>query len=218
MLNFNGKKRKEIFGKNENAPQNPKVLEVNLIKDEIQVDFDWRQNFGTLLFSLFVAALFVAEIYVGLNWWSEYEEERVSAAEAKFNQVSKQIKEMRTESDEILAFKERSDLAQTLLDNHVYWTNFFNWLEKNTLSSVNYLAFSGGTDGAYQLEATTKTFRDISWQTRAMLADPSVLSAKVNSGSAERDESEDQASVSEVVNFTLDLKVDPQLFKAAENK
>lgn len=193
---------------------NPKVLEVNLIKDEKQVDFDWQHNFSTLLFSLFVAALFLVEIYVGLNWWANYEEERALAAEAKFNLVSKQIKEMRTESDEILAFKERADIAHQLLDNHVYWTNFFNWLEKNTLSSVNYHAFSGGTDGVYQLQASTKTYRDISWQTRAMLENPSILSARVDRGTTEREEGEEKVE-SETVNFTLDLKVDPQLFRAA---
>ncbi|MGE5425834.1 MAG: hypothetical protein ACM3PZ_02065 [Bacillota bacterium] len=213
MLNFNTKNKP--VAPERNLSQNPKVLEVNLIKDEMQVDFDWRQNFGTLLFAFFVAALFIAEIYVGMNWWSQYEEERVQATQAKYDAVSKQIKDMRTESDEILAFKQRSDLAQGLLDNHVYWTNFFNWLEKNTLSSVNYLSFSGGADGEYELAATAKTFRDISWQTRAMLADPSVKAAKVDSGTAGKEEGAAE-NAPEGVTFTLNLKVDPKLFMSAK--
>lgn len=195
---------------------NPKVLEVNLIKDERQVVFDWQHNFGTLLFALFIAALFLVEVYVGLNWWANYEEDRALAMETKFSLVSKEIKDMRTESDEILAFKQRSDIAYQLLENHIYWTNFFNWLEKNTLSSVNYLAFSGGTDGEYQLEAATKTYRDISWQTRVMLQNPSVLDVRVDSGTSEKQEGEEKVEA-ETVNFMLDLKVDPQLFKAAGN-
>lgn len=195
---------------------NPKVLEVNLIKDEKRVEFDWRHNFGTLLFSLFVAILFLVEIYIGLNWWANYEEERVRATEAKFSSISKEIKDMRTESDEILAFKQRSDIAYALLDKHVYWTNFFNWLEKNTLSSVNYLSFAGGVDGAYQLQATTKTYRDISWQARVMLQNPAVLSVKVDSGTTQKGEGEEKIEA-EAVNFVLDLQVDPQLFKADNN-
>ncbi|MDP3836750.1 MAG: hypothetical protein Q8Q67_01480, partial [bacterium] len=197
---------------------NPKVLEVNLIKDERQVSFDWQHNFSTLLFSLFVAALFLVEIYVGLNWWANYEEERALATEAKFSAISKEIKDMRTESDEILAFKQRSDIAHQLLNNHIYWTNFFNWLEKNTLSSVNFAGFSGGTDGVYQLAASTKTYRDISWQTRVMLQNPAVLSVRVDSGSSAKGEGEGKEKLeAETVNFTLDLKIDPQLFKAANN-
>lgn len=195
---------------------NPKVLEVNLIKDERQVDFDWRHNFGTLLFSLFVAVLFLVEIYIGLNWWANYEEERALATEAKFTAVSKEIKDMRTESDEILAFKQRSDISSQLLGNHIYWTNFFNWLEKNTLSTVNFAGFSGGIDGSYQLQASTKTYRDISWQTRVLLQNPSVVSVRVDSGSSEKADGEEKLDA-ETVNFVLDLQVDPQLFKAVNN-
>jgi len=71
------------------SSQNPKVLEVNLIKSEMPVDFEVGKNIGTLLFALVIAALFVAEVYLGLNWWSDYENVRMLAAETKFNQVSK---------------------------------------------------------------------------------------------------------------------------------
>ncbi len=195
--------------------QNPKVLEVNLIKNEIPVDFEFAKHISTLIFSLAVTALFVAEIYFGMNWWSQYENERVLAAEAKFSQVSKEIKGMKSDSDQILAFKKRVDLADSLLVNHIYWTNFFNWLEKNTLSSVNYLSFSGKSDGVYELQATANSFRDISWQTRALLEDPAVLSVHVDSGSAARGNSKEDSTAIEKVSFILSLEVDPKIFKAA---
>lgn len=194
--------------------QNPKVLEVNLIKSEMQVDFDFSKNLGTLLFALIITALFITEIYLGLNWWSDYENARMLAAETKFNQVSKEIKALKTESDQILAFKQRADLANTLVENHIYWTNFFNWLEKNTLSSVNYLGFQGDKSGVYSLSASAKTFRDISWQTRAMLESPAVVSVHVNNGESERptDSGGAEAEV-EDIKFSLDLVVDPNIFK-----
>ena len=198
-----------------NLSQNPKVLEVNLIKNEIPVDFEFAKHISTLIFSLAVTALFVAEIYFGMNWWSQYENERVLAAEAKFSQVSKEIKGMKSDSDQILAFKKRVDLADSLLVNHIYWTNFFNWLEKNTLSSVNYLSFSGKSDGVYELQATANSFRDISWQTRALLEDPAVLSVHVDSGSAARGNSKEDSTAIEKVSFILSLEVDPKIFKAA---
>lgn len=198
-----------------NLSQNPKVLEVNLIKNEIPVDFEFAKHISTLIFSLAVTGLFIAEIYFGMNWWSQYESERVLTAEAKFSQVSKEIKDMKSDSDQILAFKKRVDLADALLSNHIYWTNFFNWLEKNTLSSVNYLGFSGESDGIYELQATAKSFRDISWQTRALLEDPAVVSVYVDSGSAARSEDEEQSGATEKVSFVLNLKIDPKIFKAS---
>lgn len=214
MLNFKLKKNKTVAQRLADSPQNPKVLEVNLIKNEIPIDFDFGKHLGTLLFSLLVAAIFIAEIYFGLNWWSDYENKRVLEAEVKFNQVSAEIKTMKSESDEILAFKQRLDLTEALLDNHIYWTNFFNWLEKNTISSVNYNSFTGGADGVYELGATAKTFRDVSWQTRALLEDPAVISVSVDSADTERTDApgQEKNAVADV-NFVLSLKVSPSLFK-----
>ena len=214
MIDFRLKKKPKDTALQLDSSQNPKVLEVNLIKDEIQVDFDINKNIGTLLFSLLIAALFMAEVYLGLNWWSNYESARVEEMETKFNQVSKEIKGLKGESEKILAFKQRADLVDSLVANHVYWTKFFNWLEKNTLSSVNYLGFEGDDSGVYSLQASAKTYRDLSWQTRALLEDPSVVSANVAGGESERPKDEGQAEAAvEDITFTLDLTVDPALFK-----
>jgi len=213
-MNFSLKSKK-ISRPKADSSQNPKVLEVNLIKDEMQVDFDFGKNIGTLMFALLISALFVVEIYLGLNWWSDYENTRVLATEKKFNQVSQEIKGLKTESEQILAFKQRADLANSLVVNHIYWTKFFDWLEKNTLSSVSYLGFEGTRNGSYSLNASAKTFRDISWQTRAMLENNAVVSVHINSGESERptDEGQAEASVQDV-KFNLELNIDPNLFKA----
>jgi len=87
-------------------------------------------------------------------------------------------------------------------------------LEKNTLSSVSYLGFQGDKSGVYSLDASAKTFRDISWQTRAMLESPAVISVHVNKGESERptDSGGAEAEV-ENIKLNLDLVVDPNIFK-----
>jgi hypothetical protein len=121
---------------------------------------------------------------------------------------------LKTESDQILAFKKKTDAASSLLDNHIYWTNFLDWLEKNTLSTVTYSGFSGKSDGIYELNASANTFREVSWQTRAFLADPSIIAVKVDEASMQAgDDTTEDAGVAKV-NFNLNLKVDPKLFKA----
>lgn len=215
MLNFKLKKNNKQ--RNSGLVQNPKILEVNLIKDEMQVSFNLRKHFSTLLFAVFVAALFVVEIYLGLNWWSAYEEERLTQAQIRFNSLSEEIRKMKTTSDQISAFRQRVELADALLSRHVYWTNFFNWLEANTLSSVSYQSFSGESDGEYNLEATTDNFRDISWQTRLLLADPLVLSVRVDEGGGDRDlDNPGTSKATEKIEFNLQLKVDPSIFNDSE--
>ena len=160
-----------------------------------------------------MSALFIAEIYLGLNWWSSYEEGRLEQAQIKFNTLSEELRKMKNTSDQISAFRQRVELADALLSRHVYWTNFFTWLEANTLSSVNYQNFSGKNDGEYDLEATTDNFRDISWQTRLFLADPAVLSVRVDEGGGDRDlENPESNKKTEKIEFNLQLKVDPKIF------
>jgi hypothetical protein len=213
VLNFVSKKNKKAVKKKSGSSQNPKILEVNLIKNEMQIAFDWNRHLGTLLFAVVVTMLFVAEIYIGLNWWTDYEGKRVLASEEKFNQVSQNIRDLKTESNEILAFKKRVDAADSLLENHIYWTNFLNWLEKNTLSTVTYSGISGGIDGVYDLAATANAFREVSWQTRAFMADSSVISVRVDQASLQKSDNVEGDTSSDTVGFSLNLEVNPQIFK-----
>ena len=216
MFNFSSKKNKKVVKKKSDSSQNPKILEVNLIKNEMQVAFDWSHHLSTLFFAVMVTVLFVVEIYFGLNWWNDYEGERVLASETKFNEVSQDIRSLKTESDQILAFKKRVDAADSLIGNHIYWTNFLDWLEKNTLSTVTYAGISGKNDGIYDLTASANAFREVSWQTRAFMADPAVISVRVDKANLQKsDKAEDDTSTAAVaaVSFNLSLEVDPQIFK-----
>lgn len=194
--------------------QNPKILEVNLIRDEMPVVFDFKKHISTLFFALLVAVLFVAEIYFGLNWWSVYENSRLEKSQNRFNTVSEEIRQMKSASDQVSSFKQRVELTDFLLKRHIYWSNFFTWLESNTLSSVSYNGFEGTIDGEYELEATTEAFRDISWQSRVLLADPLVISARINSGSSEVEDKDEAPKEAGEISFSIGLKVKPDIFTA----
>lgn len=210
MFKLNSKKQR-VNKKQEDISQNPKILEVNLIKSEMPISFDFKKHIGTLSFALVVAILFILEIYLGLNWWSDYEADRLKRSQNRFNKVSEEIRQMKSASDQINSFRERVELADALLERHVYWSNFFTWLESSTLSSVSYQDFGGTIDGKYVMKATTQAFRDISWQSRLLLADPAVLSVYVDEGSGGRGEDKKKAGE---VSFSIDLKINPEIFKA----
>lgn len=218
MFNLKLQKNKEK-GKSAYNSQNPKILEVDLIRGEMPVSFDLKRHAGTLILAILIAAIFVAEIYYGLNWWSEYENKRLDKSQQRFMAISEEIKQMNDQSKQINDFKERVGLADSLLSNHIYWTNFFNWLESNTLSSVNYQGFSGSIDGEYELEAMTKAFRDISWQSRVFLADPQVIAVSIDSASdsggpeEEADDGDNNDQDLGDISFSVSLKVTPEIFE-----
>ena len=210
MKFFNKKSNRLVIDKNDNFI-NPKVLEVNLVKDEVGVEFDWNKHLLSLFVTLFIASLLVVEIYYGLDWWQKQEENRTVAINAEYEDVSHQIKNINNNSKGFSVFKDKLTITKKMADNHIYWTNLFDWLEKNTLNSVSYGGFSGDTSGAYNLAATAKTFSDISWQVKALKDNDLITSVWVDSGSSGRSDTKSLSGDS-TVSFSLGLKIKPQIF------
>ena len=197
-------------GKSRVVLHNPKILEVNLIRDEGIISFDWNKNLLILILVLFLAGLLVMEIYYGLGWWEEQEIQRLEPTKVLVSQANTAATKLKNQTAEALSYKDKSSGFSYLLDNHVYWNNFFSWLERNTLSTVKYESFAGGLDGRYILAATADTYADVSWQVKAFLADPLTRKAEVTSVTSAKTGG---LGATSRVNFTLSLQVDPMIFR-----
>lgn len=214
---------------------NPKILEVNLIKQEEKFEFDWKKGTKALVFALAVTAFIIIELYLGLDWWQKDEEARLEQVKAETSQANKEVAELRQLAAPALAYQEKTLEVDRLLGEHIYWTNFFKWLESNTLSTVSFGSFSGTNDGKYTLAGKAGSFAEVSWQIQQLANDPLVLhveSMTVSSGeSRTREEiaqqmaeaaanpiSEDGEAVAPPaelagVSFNIALEIDPTIFK-----
>lgn len=206
---FLNKKHHKKNDDHKSGLQNPKILDVNLIKDEKRVVIDRNKNFLSLTLVLVVVALFVAEIYLGLNWWESAEESRAQSLSAETAKAGQEITKMQNQASAALAYKSKSATFTELLNNHIYWSNLFNWLEKNTLSTVKYGSFSGNMSGIYNLDGQASSYADVSWQVKALLSDPMAESVSVSTAMAGQGD-KGQANN---VDFVLSLKVKPEIFK-----
>lgn len=213
--------RGKIFKKTESKPadgaekrssgvslQNPKILEVNLIKDEARVAFDWQRNFLILGIVLGLAALLVGETYWILDRWEEQENSRLNPLIAETDRLNAEVARLRNESAPALSYQSKSEAFSEILGNHIYWSGVFDWLEKNTLSSVRYEGFAGDLTGIYELKANADSFADASWQAKQLLSDPAVESATIRSV-----ESNSGKEGGVGVSFTIEMKLKPAIFK-----
>ena len=207
MLFFNQKKGKEETKKNTN--QNPKILEVNLIRGEVKISFDWNKNMFVLVLVLLITAAFITEIYFGLDWWGQQEAIKAQSLDASITQVNSDISKIQSKANEALAYKDKSIQVSSLLANHIYWTNFLSWLEKNTLSTVQFDGFTGTTDGIYTLNAHAFSYAEASWQVKSFLSDPIVKKAEVLEVTSGSDKTKGAGSN---VNFSITLQVNPTIF------
>ena len=217
--------------------RNPEILDLDLIGQESEGKIDGRHYFNLLVAAFLMTAVVVAQIYFMISWW----EKNSSTSEdltKNTARAQKEIKNFQKTADEALDFSKRADLITPLLDNHIYWTNFFRYLERNTLSTVTFEGFTGDNKGEYTLEAKSLHYSDINWQVKKFLADDYTLSATVSEGtsgdkgtgklstpiSSSTDQSIiDQGKISkttgpESVNFSIKLKVKPELFLTPKSK
>lgn len=208
-LSINKKPKKQ--GSAPNLSFNPDILDVNLVKDEVAVEFDWRRHILFTFVVLVLAAALVAEIYYGLSWWQKQEEERAEGLKAEHATISRQIKNINANAKDFVGFRDKLSLTEQLMDNHIYWTNFFNWLERNTLNSVTYTNFDGDISGDYIMSAQGSKFSDVSWQTKSFKDSPMVVSVRVDEGVSGK--SDERAPIqNNSVLFDIVLKVKPEIF------
>ncbi len=210
MLFFKQKKGKKEETK-KNTLQNPKILEVNLIRDEVRISFDWNKNISILMVVVFITGFFIAEVYFGLDWWEKQEIIHAQSLNDNISQVNREIGKIKAKADEALVYKDKSIEVSRLLNSHIYWSNFFSWLEKNTLSTVKYDSFGGDTKGIYNLSAKALSYAEVSWQVKAFLNNQFVKKVEVLSVTAGSKDKKKEAENG--VNFTLSFELNPDIFK-----
>lgn len=203
--------------KNFDYLRNPEILEVNLVKDEVIVRFDWNRHLFVALLVFIFAGLVVFEIYLGLDYWEKRESEKAIAIEEETSQLKRDIIDLTNKSQDALSFKDKSSAFSDLLNNHVYWTRFFTWLETNTLNTVKYEGFAGDLSGTYSLSASAPSFAEASWQVKVLANNENVKNVSVIAVSSNAEVLEEGQNLEELeasaASFSIDLEIDPEIFK-----
>jgi len=207
--------KKILAGKKANADSkekkwgNPDILETNLIKGEIIFLFNWRKGIIKLSIMVVLTCLAIGAVYGGLDFWQKQKEEETRKIAQKFIKLNQQISQAEQGVDEILAWQRKLSLVSALLDNHIYWTNFFKFLEDNTLVDVYFPGgFSGDTSGNYNLSAVGVNYNTIHQQVKTLKILDQVVKVSVTSGNFAPTGEDGQSSI----NFNLELSVDSEIF------
>ncbi|MDD5031963.1 MAG: hypothetical protein PHR36_02855, partial [Patescibacteria group bacterium] len=133
----------------------------------------------------------------------------------KFSELDKEIAVIEKEAEKVLVFEKKLKLVNSLISQHVYWTNFFKFLEDNTLTDVYYSGFSGDNKGEYGLTASGKNFNIIQAQVERLLASKYVLGASVEEARTSAAGGQ-EANAAGGVAFGLRLVINPAIFTAEE--
>lgn len=204
---------KNEYSEDKNKWKGVKVIKTNLIQDEVTVFVDWGGHLKQLFFYLFVIFLLIAAGYGGLVYWEMRASQEKEVKSVEIEDLKNKIIRLSKDVKEIQDFQKQLALANSLLNRHIYWTNFFEFLEKNTLANVYYNGgFSGNTEGKYSFAATTDNYKTISDQMAVMRNNPNVINVSINSGTQSTGKKTEDKAGETTVSFQMSLDLDTGIF------
>ena len=160
----------------------PAVLETNLIKGEIITFFEWQKKIFTLINAILIPIFLVGAIYLGLMFYQKESQAKNLELVNKFNELTAQITKEETGIKEIIDFQNRLKLVSLIFGQHIYWTNFFRFLEDNTIKEVYFGGFNGDTSGQYTLNAMAENYNNITEQINVLKSNNQIKSVTAAGG------------------------------------
>ncbi len=160
-------------------------------------------SYGLLLFSggvLFVAGI----IYLGLAYgYTPYAQGQVDALNTKVDTLAKSVSS--DDQTKLVSYYSEITNVKAVLQNHVIFSRFLSWLEKNTDPNVYFVSlnFSGGAGGnQVTFAGAARAESDVNQQLAIFEAAPEVQKTVVSSILLE--------SQTNLWKFNVTLTVNPQ--------
>ena len=190
-----------------------RTLKTNLIKEDVTTYVNWKKNIILVLMGMIFVVLVIGGFYAQLIYEEYRSDLEGKGLDSEIKVLNVKINDIEERNQEVSEFQEKLNIASSLLDNHIYWTNFFKFLEENTLLNSYYTSsISGDTVGAFDFEVITEDYKSIDDQLRVLRANEHVLEAKTFSGAINAEGEKDEKSKNGV-SYSLELKLSPDIFK-----
>ncbi len=193
------------------------ILQTNLIKDTSLGFIDWHKNLYTIIFSVISSILIITLAYGGIAYWGikNIEKTKINTGELLNMEKNIDLGMARVQNDQILVSEKKFPAVKYLIENHIYWTKLFKFLEDNTLAKVYYNGFSGDTSGSYTLVARAENIKAAAEQIKAFGSNEWVLQSTtygMSIGSSGATEGSNLLTDKEV-NFSATLNLKPNIFR-----
>ena len=159
--------------------------EVNLIEEDYVLLV--RRQFWLRMRNLLVVILMFALISVGGYIFIKIQKTNLLKQYAELsqtiNQTEAEINSHSLEKIQAISLKDRAQVLQILLNNHIYWTQFLDKLEHHTVNDVYYTNFVAESNGNIVLSAKAKTYNNVAEQLLTFKESDFVDSVEINSAS-----------------------------------
>jgi len=183
---------------------------VDLIPDSAKTR-SWQQIIKLLVTTSVIFSVIIAVFYGFLFYQGQTIIDQNNKKHDQITSIEKQIIEYKSLNDDITQLGDEIKTIHKLLSFHFYWTNFFQLLEKYTISDVYYSGITASNGGALTLQATATDFEALARQIKVL----------------QQEEAQEFATAIEVssanyregigVGFNITIVLNPSLFVYNEN-
>lgn len=162
-----------------------------------------------------VAVIFFGFALIGLLIWGGFVwrlktlEGEIDAAKQTARQIETVLQKGKGAIAEAQSISAKITAAKALLLGHRFWTSFFQVLQDNTLPEVVYQSIAADDKGV-NLVGTASSYEAVARQLIAFKNVPQIKDVKVSGLSVKLS----PKGETQGVNFTLNLSVDPAIFKS----
>ena len=180
-----------------------RILEPNLITEEIITFFDWRGKIIILTGAVLTPVIIVGLIYYGLIFYQKDSQAKNLTQIKKFEELNRTILRAEAGLKEIIDFQNKLKKVSRVFSQHIYWTNFFKFLEDETIKDVYFNNFEGDTGGLYAMNAIAAKYSNIAQQIDVLENNKNITSIEVSGGAMEKSEEAKKSSISFKLIFSV---------------
>lgn len=160
---------------------------------------------GVIFFSAALLVIVLVVYFAMILVYEPYLNNQISTVNNKIETLSQSISSQ--DQANLLAFYSQVSNLQSLLTNHIIFTQFLSWLEQNTEANVSYTSFAYNSGDEITLTATAPSQSDVTEQIAIFQASPEVQNVVISSVGA--------ANAGGGFQFSVTLLMNPSIFVAS---
>ncbi|MFA6551222.1 MAG: hypothetical protein WCV41_01690 [Patescibacteria group bacterium] len=188
------------------------ILRTNLISDQDLVFFNWPKAIKINIVSIVASLLIIGASFIGVILLGR-QAASPSDLDAKLAVKDQEQKSLESELEKLSGLRAKTAEIKNILSKHIYWTNFFNLMEKNTLTGIYYDDFEGDISGQYLLPAVASDFKILNAQIKTWQGEKNyVISAVAPKVEAKKSSGGKEGAEQDVLAFEINLAVKPDIF------
>lgn len=160
------KPAKRNFGFNL-APKGKKsAMDINLMPKELLTirHASPREQFWGLLAAMMLPAILIFGLFYFFGFLQKQTDAKIMAYQNKADQLQKEINVFEEAQNRDTLLKQKLVALKDLLDKHIYFTKFFNLLQKYTLDDVHFTDLTMDTSGEFVLPAVASSYEKAAQQ------------------------------------------------------